>query len=211
MANQSKPKISLVKEDLSEEQLNYYLGRKLIAVDCEMMGLNVHRDRLCLVQIGDDEKNIVLIQIALGQKKAPRLKKLLESKDVCKIFHYARTDIAWLKHWLDINIKSIFCTKIASKIARTYTDKHSLKELCKEVINKDLNKTQQSSYWGSEELDKKQQEYAANDVAFLVSVYEALIHILSREEKLELAEKCSAFTSTMAELDILGYEAVLEH
>ena len=207
----SNPKIKVLKSDLSESELEYYSNQEIIAIDCEMMGLNVQRDRLCLVQIGDINKQIVLVQIEKGQTEAPNLKLLMESQGPVKLFHYARTDVTWLSYWLNIEVQNVFCTKIASKLARTYTDKHGLKELCKEVIGKELNKNQQSSDWGSSDLNKDQVEYAANDVIYLIPVYEYLTNILKRENKMELALACCNFIPRMAEMDIYGYNQVLEH
>ncbi len=204
-------KIRLTKSDLSESDLEYYLSKTLIAIDCEMMGLNVHRDRLCLVQIGDEDKEVVLVQILQGQSKAPNLKKLLESNKVRKIFHYARTDLSWLKAWLGISVKNIFCTKIASKLARTYTDKHGLKDTCKEILGKELNKNQQASDWGCDDINKDQMQYAANDVLHLIPLYQHLTMMLEREKRLDLAEQCINFVEVLAELDTLGYQGVLEH
>ncbi len=206
-----QPKITLIKSDLDEKQLEYYLARDVIAVDCEMMGLNIHRDRLCLVQIGDTDKFITLVQIELGQKKAPNLKKLMEAKTPIKLFHFARTDVAWLQFWLNIEVNNIFCTKIASKIARTYTDKHGLKDLCKEITGKELNKNQQSSDWGDLNINKDQIQYAANDVINLIEVYTKLKVMLEREGRMELALKCSKFVPVFAEMDVLGYQQVFEH
>lgn len=207
----SNPKIKVLKSDLSESELEYYSNQEILAIDCEMMGLNVQRDRLCLVQIGDINKQIVLVQIEQGQTEAPNLKLLMEAPGPIKLFHYARTDVTWLKYWLNIEVQNVFCTKIASKLARTYTDKHGLKELCKEVIGKELNKNQQSSDWGSSDLNKEQIEYAANDVVYLHTIYEYLKEILVREHKMELAKACCKFISRMAEMDIYGYNQVLEH
>ncbi len=207
----SNPKIKVLKSDLSESELEYYSNQEILAIDCEMMGLNVQRDRLCLVQIGDINKQIVLVQIEQGQTEAPNLKLLMEAPGPIKLFHYARTDVTWLKYWLNIEVQNVFCTKIASKLARTYTDKHGLKELCKEVIGKELNKNQQSSDWGSSDLNKEQIEYAANDVVYLHTIYEYLKEILVREHKMELAKACCKFISRMAEMYIYGYNQVLEH
>lgn len=204
-------KIKLFKNDLDEEFLRHFLDSKIIAVDCEMMGLNLFRDRLCLVQIADNDKNAALVQIDKNQASAPLLQKLLEA-DNLKVFHFARTDITWLKHWLNIKVNNFFCTKIASKIARTFTDKHGLKDLCKELLGKELNKNQQSSYWGSSEINKDQIQYAANDVLHLVAIYNSLINILQREDKYELTLRCNNFVNTLAELDSMGYSAeVLNH
>lgn len=206
-----QPKIKLVVSDLTTEQLEYYSSRDIIAVDCEMMGLNIHRDRLCLVQIGDADKVITLVQIELGQKTAPNLAKLFSASTTVKLFHFARTDVAWLKFWLGIEVNNIFCTKIASKLARTYTDKHGLKDLCKEVTGKELNKNQQSSDWGSFDINKDQIQYAANDVINLIEVYLKLKIMLEREGRMELAIQCSGFVPVLAEMDSLGYQSILEH
>ena len=212
----SKPEI--FKQDLSDERLAIHLhacdsegvGGDL-AVDCEMMGLKPHRDRLCLVQISDAHKNISLIQIAPGQDSAPNLKKLLEHKNITKLFHFARTDVAYLSFYLDINTYPLFCTKIASKIARTYTDHHGLRGLVKEVMGIDLNKQQQSSDWGRDDLTKEQIEYAAGDVIYLIKLKEGMINMLEREGRMEIAERCFEQISLMSELDNLGYDYVFEH
>lgn len=207
----SGQQIKLVKKDLEDSQLEYYLKAGIIAIDCEMMGLNPHRDRLCMVQLGDENKRTVLVQVLQGQTEAPNLKKLLEDKSIIKLFHYARTDLVWLKKYLGIEVENVFCTKIASKLARTYTDRHGLKELTKEVIGKELNKAQQSSDWGSSEMSKDQVHYAANDVLHLIPIYEKLKAMLEREGRYELALSCAKFLPTIAELDCLGYTNVLEH
>jgi ribonuclease D len=204
-------KLKLLEKDLTDTDLEFYLKQEIIAVDCEMMGLNVYRDRLCLVQIADDERNVRLVKIEQGQDLAPNLQKLFENENVLKLFHFARTDVAWLKFWLNIRVKNYFCTKIASKIARTYTDKHGLKDLCKEVIGKDISKAQQSSDWGGSYLNKDQLNYAANDVYFLPEIYRTLRTMLVREGRLELAERAIKCIDTMTELDNLGYLSVLEH
>jgi len=204
-------KLKLVERDLSETDLDFYLKQEIVAVDCEMMGLNVYRDRLCLVQISDDDRNVRLVRIEQGQDSTPNLQKLFENENVLKLFHYARTDVAWLKFWLNIQVKNYFCTKIASKIARTYTDKHGLKDLCKEVLGKDINKTQQSSDWGGSYLSKDQLNYAASDVYFLADIYRTLRNILQREGRFELAERAIKCIDTMTELDNLGYLNILEH
>lgn len=207
----SAPQIDLAENDLSQEQLDFYLSKDIIAVDTELMGLNIKRDRLCLVQIGDEDRNIVLVKIDKGQTDAPNLKKLMESKDVIKLFHYARTDVACIKYWLGVNVDNFFCTKIASKIARTYTDKHSLRELAKEIAGKDMNKTQQSSDWGTDDLSKEQISYAASDVYHLIKIYHKLIEMLEREERMDLVKRCQEVVKVYADLDIDGYEDVFAH
>ncbi len=203
--------IKLVKNDLDEELLQHYLGCEHIAIDGEMMGLNVVRDRLCLVQIGDEAGRISLVQIERGQTEAPNLKKLMESSSPLKIFHYARTDVCWLKYWLGIKTKNYFCTKVASKIARTYTDKHGLKDICKEIIGKELNKNQQSSDWGSPDLNGDQRKYAATDVIHLITIYRKLMEMLNREGKTQLALECMQHIDIFVDLDIGGYQGVFEH
>jgi ribonuclease D len=203
--------VKLYKKDLDQRALDNFLGTNIISIDCEMMGLNVARDRLCLVQISDRDRNVALVQIEKNQRSAVNLKKLLEQEGIIKLFHYARTDLAWLKYWLDIRVANVFCTKIASKLARTYTDKHGLKDLCKEVLGKELNKNQQGSDWGIEELSADQKQYAAYDVIHLFEIYDKLKSMLERENKMLLARSCVEFTHTLAELDSLGYVGVLEH
>lgn len=203
--------IKVLKNDLSEKELEYYLAKDFVAVDCEMMGLNINRDRLCMVQIGDASKQVVLVQIALGQKEAVNLQKLLEAPNLTKIFHYARTDIAWLKSWLGIEVRNFFCTKVASKLARTYSDKHGLKELYKEVNGKEMNKNQQASDWGQSDVTREQIQYAAEDVLHLIPIYEKLKSMLLREGKWELALRCIDTIPLFAELDSLGYSLVVEH
>lgn len=203
--------VKLYKKDLDQKALDNFLKSSIISIDCEMMGLNVVRDRLCLVQISDQDRNVALVQIEKNQKSAENLKKLFESPEIIKLFHYARTDLAWLKHWLGIRVNNVFCTKIASKLARTYTDKHGLKDLCKEILGKELNKNQQSSDWGADELTADQKQYATYDVIHLFEIYEKLKAMLERENKMPLALSCIEFAHTMADLDSLGYIGVLEH
>jgi len=203
--------IRLVKNDLSEDLLKHFLACDLIAIDGEMMGLNIVRDRLCLVQICDPNGRVVLVQIELNQKSAPNLKKLMESQTPLKVFHYARTDVTWLKYWLGIKTNNYFCTKVASKLARTYTDKHGLKDICKEITGKELNKNQQSSDWGSAELNNEQKKYAATDVIHLIEIYTKLTEMLSREGKTDLAKRCMEHIEIFTELDIQGYQGVFEH
>ena len=202
--------IQLLKEDLSKELLEHYLSCKLIAVDCEMMGLNPIRDRLCLVQISDDVDKMTLVKIE-PNVKSPNLKKLFEDQNVKKIFHFARTDLAFLYHWLQIDLKNVFCTKSASKLIRTYTDKHSLKDLLKEILNADIDKNSQLTDWGREELTKEQIKYAAGDVLYLIPAYHKLIELLKRENRLEIAEEANRFLPTLSKLDLLGYIDFFAH
>ena len=178
----------------------------IVAIDTETMGLNFTRDKLCLVQISFGDNNAHLVQVggAIGYE-AKNLKKLLKNKNIIKIFHYARFDVAMLKKYLGVLCKSIYCTKIASKLARTYTDRHGLKELCKELLNIEISKQQQSSDWGTSVLSKNQINYAANDVLYLHAIKEKLDNILERENRLQLANSLFKFIPTRVTLDLLGW------
>ena len=178
----------------------------IVAIDTETMGLNFTRDKLCLVQISFGDNNAHLVQVGgdIGYD-AKNLKKLLKNKNIIKIFHYARFDVAMLKKYLGVLCKSIYCTKIASKLARTYTDRHGLKELCKELLNIEISKQQQSSDWGTSVLSKNQINYAANDVLYLHAIKEKLDNILERENRLQLANSLFKFIPTRVTLDLLGW------
>jgi ribonuclease D len=198
--------------DLSSDRLETYLGSSAIAVDTETMGLLPQRDRLCLVQISDENDRVSVVRILKGQTDAPNLKKLMEATQVTKIFHFARFDITTLKYHLDIAVNPIFCTKIASKLARTYAPRHGLKDLIKEVVGIELDKTAQSSDWGNAaNLSDEQLRYAANDVRYLIQARTILITMLEREERLNLAEQCFGCLPTFAELDIAQYQNLFEH
>ncbi|WP_321389291.1 ribonuclease D [Emcibacter sp.] len=177
-----------------------------VAVDTETLGLKPHRDRLCLVQLSGGDGNAILVQIAQNQASAPNLKKLMEDASNIKIFHFARFDVAVLKHYLDINVRPVYCTKIASKLVRTYTDRHGLRDICKELLQVDLSKQQQSSNWGADELSQAQQEYAASDVLHLHRLMSRLDVMLERAGRRELARKCFEFLPTRAELDLAGWD-----
>ncbi len=176
-----------------------------VAVDTETMGLDPHRDRLCLVQISAGDGVCHLVQIPQGRRKSPKLKALLESPDVLKLFHFARFDLAMLRHHLGIDCRPVYCTKIASKLARTYTDRHSLKDLCKELLNIDISKQQQSSDWGTDELSQSQLEYAAGDVLHLHRLKEQLDAMLTREGRAHMAQAAFDFLPVRAELDLMGW------
>jgi len=176
-----------------------------VAVDTETMGLDPHRDRLCLVQLSSGDGVCHLVQIPPGGREVPNLKRLLESADVLKLFHFARFDLAMLRHHLGIDCRPVYCTKIASRLARTYTDRHSLKELCKELLNTDISKQQQSSDWGAEELSKAQREYAAGDVMYLHRLKDQLDAMLEREGRAHLARAAFDFLPTLAQLDLAGW------
>ena len=193
--------IKLHKEDLPDEIM---LGDK-IAVDCEFMGLNFKRDRLCLVQISTGKNDAHIIQLNKEKYNAPNLKSILSSNKITKIFHFARADITFIKHYLKINVENIEDTKIASKIARSYSDKHGLKDLVKEFIGKDINKQYQSSDFGGE-LSEKQLNYCANDVVHLHKILNDLKKILKREKRIELYQKTISFINTRVELDLASFK-----
>lgn len=172
------------------------------------MGLKIHRDKLCVIQICDAIGNIYLVQFTDGQYNAPILSNLLSDSQRGKIFHFARFDISILEHYLKIKISNIFCTKIASKLVRTYTDSHGLKELCRELLGVQISKYQQSSDWGTPNLSIDQQEYAARDVIYLHQLKTILTSMLIRENRLTIAQKLFDFLPVRAELDILGWEEI---
>src|SRR5690242_2013460 len=197
-------KIKLHKNDLPDG-LN--LG-SIVAIDSETLGLNPLRDRLCLVQLSSGDGVAHMVQFTNRKYDAPNLKKLLADPAVTKLFHYARFDVAMFRRYLGVMTTPIYCTKIASKLVRTYTDKHGLKDLVKELLGTDLSKEQQSSDWGAPELSEKQLAYAANDVAYLHRLKEALDVMLAREGRTELAKACFGFLPTRAELDLAGWPDV---
>lgn len=176
-----------------------------LAVDTETMGLNPHRDPLCVVQISDGDGTAHIIQVNRETYDAPNLKALLADEKITKIFHFARFDIAILKKYLGVDCNPLYCTRTASKLVRTYTDSHGLRQLCREVLGIDLNKQQQSSYWGAETLTEEQLSYAANDVLHLHALMDRLNMMLEREGRTELAQKCFDFLPARAELDLVGW------
>ena len=177
----------------------------IIAIDTETMGLNPNRDRLCLVQISAGDGDAHLIQISPNQNSAPNLCKLLEDPSVIKIFHFGRFDIAVLYHRFNILCSSVYCTKIASKLVRTFTDRHGLKNLLHELISIDVSKQQQSSDWGNPNLTQAQIDYAASDVLYLHRLREELNILLERENRMNIAQACFNFLPQRAQLDILGW------
>lgn len=194
--------ITLHKGDLSEN-VNFSGS---VAIDTETMGLNPNRDRLCLVQLSSGDGSAHLVQIADGQSEAPNLKKLLEDKTLIKIFHFARFDVAVLKKYLNADVHPVYCTKIASKLVRTYTDGHGLKDLTKELLDIDISKQQQSSNWGAEELSDAQLEYAASDVYHLHKLMAKLDEMLAKSGRTDLARSCFDFIPTRCALDLEGWE-----
>ena len=177
-----------------------------VAIDTEAMGLDPVRDRLCLIQIYDGETDCHMVQFENSNTSSPNLNKLLTDENIQKIFHYARFDMATLKHALKIDVKNVYCTKIASKIARTYTSNHGLKDLCKELLGIEISKKQQSSDWGSLSLSKEQIAYAANDVVYLHQIKYKLDEMLARENRQSLVDACLSFLPTRVELDLRGWE-----
>ena len=198
--------------DLSDAALGQYLESTAIAVDTETMGLLPQRDRLCLVQLCNLEGKVTAIRIAKGQADAPNLKKLLEAANVVKVFHFARFDLATLRANLGIQVQPVFCTKIASKLARTYTNRHGLKDVVQELEKVELDKSSQSSDWGNAaSLSEAQLSYAANDVRYLLSVQHKLTEMLKREERWEIAQECFEFLPTIVSLDLLQFKDLFEH
>ncbi|MDF0553911.1 ribonuclease H-like domain-containing protein [Kamptonema sp. UHCC 0994] len=198
--------------DLPDTLLSHYLTAEAIAADTETMGLLPWRDRLCLVQLCDAEGIVTVVRIAKGQREAPNLKKLMEASNIVKIFHFARFDMATLKYNLDIHVVPVFCSKIASKLARTYTGKHGLKDLVQELEQVELDKTSQSSDWGNAaNLSEKQLRYAANDVRYLISAREKLITMLQREERWQLAQECFQCLPVIVSLDLLQFKDIFDH
>ncbi|NET72325.1 MAG: ribonuclease D [Sphaerospermopsis sp. SIO1G2] len=189
-----------------------YLKADALAVDTETMGLLPQRDRLCLVQLCNPEGKVTAVRITKGQTVAPNLKQLLEANNIIKVFHFARFDIATLRHNLGIEVNPVFCTKIASKLARTYTNRHGLKDVVQELEQVELDKSAQSSDWGNAvNLSEAQLSYAANDVRYLLSVKQKLIQILEREERWQLAQECFHVLPTLVSLDLLQFKDLFEH
>jgi ribonuclease D len=198
--------------DLDGAWLEHFSASRALAVDTEAMGLVHGRDRLCLVQISDAEDNVCCIRLARGQADAPRLRSLFENPAIEKVFHFARFDVAALAENLGIRVQPIFCTKIASRLARTYAPRHGLKEVVGELVGIELDKQAQSSDWGRvEELSDAQLAYAAGDVRWLLSARDRLETMLRREERWELAQRCFACIPVFADLDRLQFERIFEH
>jgi ribonuclease D len=177
----------------------------VVAVDTETMGLNPHRDRLCLVQLSAGDGNAHLVQIPRGLVNAPRLSALIADPKVLKLFHFGRFDIAMLEHALGVRCEPVYCTKIAARLVRTFTDRWGLKDLCKELLGVDLSKQQQTSDWGAETLSEEQLAYAASDVLHLHALRAKLDSLLAREGRTELAEAAFRFLPTRARLDLAGW------
>ena len=177
----------------------------VVAIDTETMGLNPHRDRLCLVQLSSGDGTAHLVQIAKGQRKAPNLQRLLRDRKTEKLFHFGRFDIAVMAHAFGVVARPVYCTKIASKLVRTFTDRHGLRNLCQDLIGVDISKQQQSSDWGAPELTQAQLEYAASDVLYLHRIREVLDERLAREGRADMAKACFRFLPDRAMLDLNGW------
>jgi ribonuclease D len=192
------------KGDISEADAKRYNGD--IAIDTETLGLKPHRDRLCVVQLSPGDGSADVIQISKGQRKAPNLTALLKNRKSTKIFHYGRFDIAVLFHSFGVTCEPVFCTKIASRLTRTYTDRHGLKDNLRELLDIDISKQQQSSDWAAEELSKAQLEYAASDVLYLHALRDKLQFRIDRDGRAKHAEACFSFLPTRAKLDLIGWD-----
>lgn len=180
----------------------------IVAIDCETMGLHPHRDRLCVVQLSGGDGNAHLVQIAKGQTEAPNLCALLEDPDVLKLFHFGRFDIAAMLNAFGAKAEPVYCTKIASRLVRTYTDRHGLAKLLQELLGIDISKQQQSSDWGAKTLTQAQVDYAASDVLYLHKLRDALNVMLEREGRMDIAQACFDFLPMRAQLDLEGWPEI---
>jgi ribonuclease D len=210
------PTPAIARGDLDAEQLSAYLASPEVAVDTETLGLNPHRDRLCVVQLCDRAGRATLVQIrrqdlAAPPPRAPRLARLLEEPSVLKVFHFARFDVATLKHHLGIRVSPLYCTRTASKLARTYTDRHGLKDCVLELLDVELDKAARHTDWASPDLTPEQVRYAMSDVTLLLPLMDRLEAMLVREGRADLARECFRVIPTLAELDLLGYLDLFAH
>lgn len=180
----------------------------IVAIDCETMGLNPHRDRLCLVQLSGGDGQAHLVQITPGQTRAPNLERMLTDPNTLKLFHFGRFDIAVLYHRFGALAAPVYCTKIAAKLTRTFTDRHGLKNLLQEMLDIDISKHQQTSDWGAEALTEAQKAYAASDVLYLHRLKDALDVTLARESRADIAQACFDFLPTRARLDLAGWPEI---
>jgi ribonuclease D len=205
--------------DLSEDLLQAYLAGPDLAVDTETMGLQTRRDRLCLVQLCNREAQAAIVQLPAGTfdasrppaSRAPRLKRLLEDPRVLKVFHFARFDVAALRHWLGIDVAPLYCTRTASKLARTYTDRHGLKDNLLEFLDVELDKVTRHSDWSSPTLSREQIAYAIADVTLLLPLMDRLAEMLRRQGRSELAAECFRVIPTLGKLDLAGFDLLFEH
>jgi len=210
---------AIVQRDLTEEQLQAYLASPELAVDTETLGLQHLRDRLCCIQLCDRSGRATLVQTPRDQvlgplapdARAPRLKRLLEEPRVLKVLHFARFDVAAVRHYLGIRMAPVYCTRTVSKLVRTYTERHGLKDVALELLDIELDKVTRHTDWSSPSLTPEQVRYAISDVTFLLRLKDRLDDMLDREGRRALAEECFKVIPTMAWLDLLGYEALFEH
>lgn len=204
----------IVRGDLPEDLLEAYLGGRDLAVDTETMGLQTRRDRLCLVQLCDRAGRAAIVQLDatdLGPGRAPRLERLMEDPRIVKVFHFARFDVAALCHWLGIDVAPVYCTRTASKLARTYTDRHGLKDNLLELLDVELDKVTRHSDWSSPTLSPEQVRYAISDVTMLLPLLDRLEEMLQRQGRAALARECFRVIPTLAKLDVLGFDLLFEH
>lgn len=209
----------IVRSDLTEPQLQAYLASPSVAVDTETMGLQLLRDRLCVVQLCDRAGRATLVQIPKElvepsrplASRSPRLKRLLEAPNVLKVFHFARFDVAAVRRYLGIEVQPLYCTRTASKLVRTYTDRHGLKDIALELLDVDLNKAARHTDWSSPDLRPEQVRYAISDVTLLHALMDKLDDMLRREDRLELSRECFRAIPLMATLDLMQYELLFEH
>ncbi len=198
--------------DLDNASMARYLAADAIAIDTETMGLVIGRDRLCLVQLCDPQGYVTAVRVEQGQTAAPNLQRLLEAEDITKVFHFARFDVAQFRYTFGVKTTPIFCTKIASKLARTYTSSHGLKSLVLELTGTELDKSAQSSDWGDlDSLSAQQLSYAANDVRYLIDAQTKLTQMLKRENRWELAQECFKCIPVFVALDLMQYSNIFEH
>jgi ribonuclease D len=198
--------IYLHQNDIPSNIIHKFTNQKELAIDTETMGLNITRDRLCLIQISAGDGDAHLVRFAPSSNyDSPNLIAILANPEICKIFHFARFDLAAIKYYLKTEVQNIYCTKIASKLVRTYTDSHGLKTLCEEIANIEISKKQQSSDWGNDNLSNKQLEYAANDVLYLHIIKEKLEQMLLREHKKFLYDKIIDFLPVRVDLDLASF------
>jgi ribonuclease D len=210
---------AIVQRDLTDEQLQAYLAASALAVDTETLGLQLLRDRLCVVQLCDDSGRATLVQILDEQlqpgvspaERAPRLKRVLEEPRVLKVMHFARFDVAAVRHYLGIEVTPIYCTRTASKLVRTYTDRHGLKDNLLELLDVELEKVTRHSDWSAPELSPEQVRYAISDVTQLIPLMARLDVMLDRQGRRELAQECFRAIPVMAKLDLLGFDLLFEH